>query len=97
MDAGNGSVLAKSGKRVIHANEVAEVCVPRQSGLSQLSRIIAVLSVNIAESVHLAEIFGDEATRQAMADFGQAADGLLTRLLAQHAVIDRYGSAADGR
>jgi EAL domain-containing protein (putative c-di-GMP-specific phosphodiesterase class I) len=82
---------------VIHANEVAEVCVPRRSGLSQLSGIIAVLSVNIAESVHLAEIFGDEATRQAMADFGQAADGLLTRLLAQHAVIDRYGSAADGR
>jgi EAL domain-containing protein (putative c-di-GMP-specific phosphodiesterase class I) len=62
-----------------------------------MTGIIGVLSVNIAESVHLSEIFGDEAARQAMADFREAADGLLTRLLAQHAVIDRHGSAADGR
>jgi EAL domain-containing protein (putative c-di-GMP-specific phosphodiesterase class I) len=62
-----------------------------------MTGIIAVLSVNIANSGRQSEIFGDEALRQAMADFGEAADGLFTRLLAQHAVIDRYGSAADGR
>ena len=70
---------------------------PRPSGLSQMTGIIAVLSVNIVERARLSEIFGEVSTRQAMADFGEAVDGLLTRLLAQHAVIDRYGSAADGR
>ena len=62
-----------------------------------MTREIAVLSVNIADSERLSNIFGDESARQALADFGEAADGLLTRLLAQHAVIDRYGSVADGR
>jgi EAL domain-containing protein (putative c-di-GMP-specific phosphodiesterase class I) len=62
-----------------------------------MTGIIAVLSVNIVESGQLSDIFGDESIRQAMADFGGAADNLLTRLLAQHVVIDRYGSAANGR
>jgi EAL domain-containing protein (putative c-di-GMP-specific phosphodiesterase class I) len=82
---------------VINANEVDEMHTPRPSGLSQMTGIIAVLSVNIVERARLSEIFGEVSTRQAMADFGEAVDGLLTRLLAQHAVIDRYGSAADGR
>ena len=62
-----------------------------------MTGIIAVLSVNIAESRHLSEIFGDESGRQALTDFGEAADGLLTRLLAQHEVIDRFGADAEGK
>jgi EAL domain-containing protein (putative c-di-GMP-specific phosphodiesterase class I) len=82
---------------VKNANEVDEVRTPRRSGLSKMTGIIAVLSVQIVERGRLSEIFGEVPTHQAMADFGEAVDGLLTRLLAQHAVIDRYGSAADGR
>lgn len=61
-----------------------------------MTGIIAVVSVNIAECGRLFEIFGEESARQALDDFGEAANGLLTRLLAQHAVIDRYSCAADG-
>jgi hypothetical protein len=48
-------------------------------GLSQTTGIVAVLSVNFAESRHPPETFGDESAGQALIDFGEAAHGLLRR------------------
>lgn len=62
-----------------------------------MTGIVAVLSVSVAETWRLTEVFGAEAARQGLADFGEAVDGLLTRLLIQHDVTDRYRSDADRR
>jgi EAL domain-containing protein (putative c-di-GMP-specific phosphodiesterase class I) len=64
---------------------------------SIMKATIAVLILNIAESKSLRAIFGDELARQAMFDFGAAAENVLTRLLAQHSVLARYASTTDGR
>ncbi|NPT59723.1 EAL domain-containing protein [Paraburkholderia elongata] len=61
-----------------------------------MTGVIAVLSIKIAESRWLSEIFGEEAARHALTNFGEEATGLLSRLLAQHEVIDRYRADADG-
>lgn len=58
---------------------------------------VAVLSIDIAARDRLIDIFGRAAVDRALADFGAAADGLISRLLAQHALIYRQRQDAAGR
>jgi EAL domain-containing protein (putative c-di-GMP-specific phosphodiesterase class I) len=61
-----------------------------------MTRFFAVVCISIADSRRLSDIFGEESARLALTHFGEEATGLLSRLLAQHEVIDRYRADADG-
>lgn len=66
------------------------------NGLSSMTEITAVVSIRIADITRLTDIFGEESTQQALAQFGEEATALLKRLLAQHQVIDHDRSDVGG-
>ncbi|GAB6040477.1 EAL domain-containing protein [Endothiovibrio diazotrophicus] len=58
---------------------------------------VAILTIDILTHDRLVEIFGDTAVDRALSDFGDAADGLIDRLLAQHELLGRNRRDAEGR
>lgn len=58
---------------------------------------LAVLVIDITEPQHLADVFGVDATSQALVDIGAQFDALVTRLLVQHEILSYMQQGIPGR
>lgn len=79
------------------AGHTAIVPLIDNARLNKMSGTLAVLAIDLPAHDQLIEVFGIDAARRGLADFGAGLDGLFGRLLAQHEMLGGERHDADGR